>query len=221
MPRERAARKPSPPERSARAGARPTRRAANREGEILAAAVDIFYDRGYATTSVEDVASAVGILKGSLYYYIDSKDDLLFRIVDAVHQDVQQIVDEVAARTDEPPLDRLADYVRRQVEYNARNLKRIAVYYHDFERLSDERLADIRKRRRQHEQFVTGLLGEAQERGDLAADLDLRLAAKCVFATIIWMYTWYRPGGNVSGKALGDFCARFVLDGVRGGVERG
>jgi AcrR family transcriptional regulator len=182
----------------------------------LSAAVDIFYERGYATTSVEDVANAVGMLKGSLYYYIDSKDDLLFRIIDGVHEDVQAIVDEVAALTDEPPLDRLATYVRKQVEYNARNLKRIAVYYHDFARLDEKRLADIRKRRRSHEEFVVGLLGEAQKAGDVAPEFDLRLGARCAFATIIWMYTWYRPGGDVSGRALGEFCAQFVLNGVQG-----
>jgi AcrR family transcriptional regulator len=160
------------------------------------------------------VANAVGILKGSLYYYIDTKDDLLFWIVDGVNADLQAIVDEAAAQSDLPALARLETFIRRQVEYNARNLKRVAVYHHDFAQLQPERLAGVRKRRRAHEDFVVALLREAQAAGDVRADLDPRLAARGILATVTWMYTWYRPGGAVSGRALADFSAGFALRGV-------
>src|SRR4051812_48849038 len=71
-----------------------------REQEILDAAVDIFHANGYSATSVDDVAAAVGILKGSLYYYMDSKEDLLRRIVEEVHEDVEEIMTEALARTE-------------------------------------------------------------------------------------------------------------------------
>jgi AcrR family transcriptional regulator len=183
--------------------------------EVLDAAADMFHERGYANTSVEGVASAVGLLKGSLYYYIESKEDLLFRIVDEVNRDVQAMLDEAAAQADLPPLDRIARFTRRQVEYNARNVKRIAVYHHDWQRLGGDRLADIRRRRREHEQAIGALLVEAQERGDVAREVDTTLATQCVLATIVWPYTWYRPG-RLTPERLGEFCARFVLQGVSG-----
>ena len=45
-----------------------------------------FHEKGYEATSIQDIADAVGILKGSLYYYITSKEDLLFEILEDVHQ---------------------------------------------------------------------------------------------------------------------------------------
>jgi AcrR family transcriptional regulator len=191
--------------------------AAKREREILEAAMNLFHERGYANTSVEDVASAVGILKGSLYHYIDSKEDLLYRIVEQVHESVQAIMTSVEARSDLTPLARLDAYVQEQVVYNARNLRRISVYYQDRARLSPTRFAEIRRWRRTQERYVVSLIEEAAAAGEVPADIDTRLAANCVFAVVIWMYTWYRPGGSTSAKALAEFCARFVLEGLTAG----
>jgi TetR/AcrR family transcriptional regulator, cholesterol catabolism regulator len=190
--------------------------AAKREKEILEAAVDLFHQRGYANTSVEDVAGAVGILKGSLYHYIDSKEDLLYRIVEQVHESVQQIVDDVESASELTPLERIDRYVQAQILYNARNLRRISVYYQDRARLSPARLTEIRAWRRGQERFVVALVEDAAAAGQVPSDIDTRLAANCIFAVVIFMYTWYRPGGTTSAKALAQFCSSFVIDGITG-----
>lgn len=187
-----------------------------REQEIIDAAVDIFHANGYAATSVDDLAASVGILKGSLYYYMDSKEDLLRRIVEDVHEDVEEIIQAAVDRTDLAPLERLAEYIRAQVDYTARNIKRVRVYYHDYEQLSPERLAAVRKSRRSNEGMIVDVVREAKEAGEIPAATNERLATKNVFATIIWMYTWFKPGGAVSGREFGDFCAEFALNGLRG-----
>lgn len=189
-----------------------------REQEILDAAVDIFHAKGYSATSVDDVAASVGILKGSLYYYMDSKEDLLRRIVEEVHEDVEELIQASLARTELPPLQRLAEYVRAQVDYNVRNIKRVRVYYHDYEQLSPAVLASVRKSRRTNEHRIVDLVKEAKDADEVPASLNERLATKTAFATITWMYTWYKPGGGVSGKEFGDFCADFVVNGLRGPV---
>src|SRR4051794_38523212 len=88
-----------------------------RDEEVLSAAARVFHAQGYAGTSVQDVADELGILKGSLYHYISSKEELLFRLLDGTHTDVSRILDEVAA-ADLPPLERLREYVCRQVAYS-------------------------------------------------------------------------------------------------------
>src|SRR4051812_27611291 len=83
-----------------------------RDQEVLDAAAKVFHTRGYADASVQDIADELGILKGSLYHYIDSKEDLLFRLLDETHDDVQKNLDEVAALPDLTPLERLREYTR-------------------------------------------------------------------------------------------------------------
>src|ERR1700742_4125495 len=102
-------------------------RVRRRAAEVEEAATDLFHRQGYEATSVEDIAGALGILKGSLYYYISSKEDLLFEIVSEVHADVQRILDEQVGIDDVAPLERIARYVREQALYNVRNVPRISV----------------------------------------------------------------------------------------------
>ena len=56
---------------------RETPRRKKRRNEIYDVAIQVFNRKGYATASVQEIADEIGVLKGSLYYYIDSKEDLL------------------------------------------------------------------------------------------------------------------------------------------------
>jgi AcrR family transcriptional regulator len=187
-----------------------------RRQELNDAAVEIFHERGYAGTSVEDIADRLGILKGSLYYYISSKENLLFEIVSEVHADVQRIIEETLGHEEYPPLERLANYIRAQVEYNAKNVTRIAVYYQDIRQLSPDRLKEIRKRRRSQDRIIIALIEQAQADGDIDADIDAALIAHCVFGTIIWNYTWYNLRSSITPAALADFCVEYALRGITG-----
>ena len=197
--------------RSTKNGKPPTRR---REEEVFAAAVKLFNERGYAATSVENVADALGILKGSLYYYIGSKEDLLFRIVSEVHVDARRIVEEALARKDLDARQRLALYVRNQAEYNAKNVARVSVYYRDLDQLSPARLKEIRARRGEHFRALVALIEEAQADGLIATNVDPALAAHGVLSTIIWPFTWFRASGKVKPAELADFCVGYVLGGL-------
>src|SRR3954452_17731630 len=189
------------------------RSAKRRDDEVMAAAARVFAQRGYADASVQDVADELGILKGSLYHYIDAKEDLLFWLMEAVHADLQAIVDEVA-QSEGSALDRLGLYVRRHVLYTLDKLDRVSIYYHDAEALNDERLAAMSSLRRAHERFVNGLIRTAQAEGSADATADPRIFTQCVFATIVGTYRWYKPGGRISRQSIADNCARFVLSGV-------
>lgn len=213
----------SPPEKT-RTRSRPRPAAKRRDGaglkkrqrEIIDAAAEIFYRKGYSETSVQDVADAVGILKGSLYYYIDSKEDLLFQMLLEVHEDAKSVVTETAA-LDIPPLDRLRVYIQRHVEYNAHNLAKIAVYYHDFGLLTPERRKSIVGQRNYYEDFVKGLIEEAQERGEVDRTIAPALISNAVFGIANWLYTWYKPDGSATPEYLGKLYAEVIVEGVTGG----
>jgi TetR/AcrR family transcriptional regulator, cholesterol catabolism regulator len=182
---------------------RPTRAATpakapkKRDREVLDAAARVFYERGYSDASVQDVADELGILKGSLYHYIDTKEDLLFRLLQETHDEIYEILEEVAKLDGLNPLERLEIYIRKQVEYNIDNLLRVSVYYHDLERLTEER----RK--------ASGLADPG---------LDPKIAARCIFATIIWTYRWFRKGRDGREK-VASTCAAFALRGVVGNAN--
>jgi AcrR family transcriptional regulator len=186
-----------------------------RDREVLDAAAKVFFERGYSDASVQDVADELGILKGSLYHYIKTKEDLLFRLLEETHDQIYQVLVEVSGVEDLAPLARLELYVRRQVEYNMDNLRRVSVYYHDLERLSPERRKRIISRRREHERWVVDLIEQAQASGEANPAVDATILSRCVFATIIWTYRWYRKGRD-DRETVADVCSRFAIRGIVG-----
>jgi AcrR family transcriptional regulator len=206
-----AALKKAKPEDTSRARTRK-----KRDEEVLNAAAKVFSERGYSDASVQDVADELGILKGSLYHYIRTKEDLLFWLLEEVHRDVEEILDEIAEIEDLNPLERLDLYVRRQVMYNLENLERISIYYQDLDRLSEPRRKHILDRRAEHDRFITSLISDAQKQGLANPDLDARLLSNCLFATIIWTYRWYKPRGRASREAVAELCANFARAGIGG-----
>src|SRR6476660_6492476 len=82
-----------------------------REEEILSAAARIFREKGYHGTSVRDIAESVGLLKGSLYHYIRSKEELLARLFEGALEETVRELEEIAAR-EAPASERLRAMVR-------------------------------------------------------------------------------------------------------------
>lgn len=186
-----------------------TRRGAERARQILEISEKLFHEHGYAQTSMDDIAKATGLLKGSLYYYMDSKEDLLFQIVQDVHEISQSQLDAARARIDLAPLDRLLAFVEAQAEYLARNVTHVAVYHHEWYRLEGDRLALVRKRRHEYDDQLRALLEEAMATPDVDDRPDKLLVANSILALICWPYTWYRPS-IASPRDFARFCAEFV-----------
>ena len=170
--------------------------------------------RGYAAASVQEVADELGMLKGSIYYYIKGKEDLLFRVLSAVHDDVDLLREEVDALVDLDPLQRLCEYARRQLAHNLRDLVRISIYYDDIDQLSEPRRKEILRRRKAHEDFVIDLVLEGQRQGLIDKTREARLLAYNVFAVIIWPYRWYKPRGRIKPEDVVEGCVTFIRGGL-------
>ena len=169
---------------------------------------------GFASASVQDLADALGLLKGSVYYYIDSKEDLLYRLMEEIHDGIDELLREVQEDTELTAAEALKLYVKKTIAFSARNLKKITIYYHEIDQLSPAHRREILRRRQDHEDYVTELIRQQQEHGDVAADLDASLLSKFVFGSIVWMYRWYKPGRGLSVEQIADTCARFVHGGI-------
>jgi AcrR family transcriptional regulator len=183
--------------------------------EVVDAAARVFARKGYTSATVQDVADELGILKGSLYYYIDRKEELLFLLLMELHDEVDALLDEVV-QLELAPLERLRCYVERQLAWNLCNLARVAVYYNDFEMLSREHRAEVVRRRRAHEDFIADTIREGQADGVAASSVDPDLLANLVFAPLIWPYRWCRRDGSIAIDAIASGCADFILGGMIG-----
>ncbi len=188
---------------------------------IFKAAERIFHDKGYDATSIQDVADAVGILKGSLYYYIDSKEDLLFGVIEDLHRESLQRIKEWETLEGDA-LVKLRAFIHAHVATNARSVMAMGVFFRDFRSLSPERQALIVAERDFYDHFVRKLIRQGKREGVIAADVDPKLTSMAILGMMNWLSQWYRAEGPATPERIAREMANLALGGLASaGVARG
>ena len=194
---------------------------------ILDAAARTFLDKGYAGTTLNDIAVASLLRAGSIYYHFDSKESLLEEVLDVGIVRVAAAVERAVGAL--PPDASPTERIRTGIEAHLRSL----LYHGDYTsasfRIFGQAPRDVRSRvlsrRRAYADYWRRLLREARAVGEIAAERDLGLARMFLFGALNWSVEWYDPEKG----ALDDFvreAAETFLHGVlvpgsSGSADRG
>jgi AcrR family transcriptional regulator len=184
-----------------------------RQRQIVDAAAEIFCRQGYEQTSTQEIAEAVGMLKGSLYHYIASKEDILHAIVLDVHRGTALSIDRVRS-LEGTPLMRIRAFVVAHIVHNVARLVKMAVFFQDFRSLGEVRRREIVAERDTYDRFFRDLILEGQEAGLICPDVNADVVGFGILGLSNWIYQWYDPAGRVSPEQLADAYADFVLEGL-------
>lgn len=155
----------------------------------------MFWEKGYSAASIQDVADKVGVLKGSLYHYIDSKEALLMRVLDEAHADSSALIAEVAA-LDAPPLERLRVYFERHVKWYLDNVEHASVFFREWRFLTGENYETVKRRRDGYEKFIRGLIDDAQKAGDVDSAVSSKYLLLYILGAVNAVPDWYRRSGR-------------------------
>lgn len=173
----------------------------NRDDEVLEAAISVFSEHGYSAASLQDVADAVGLLKGSLYHYISSKESLLFRIFNDAHTQALALMAEVDA-LGLPPDRKLKTYVERLTLWYLGHRDRASLYFTEWRYLTGDYAKSVRAQRREFELYVRTILTEAQEAGLTREDLDPRVTSYYILSAVNSVPIWYQAREPLSPEEL-------------------
>lgn len=182
--------------------------------ELLDASVKVFHDKGYSAATVQDIADALGILKGSLYHYVSSKEDVLAQVLEAAHLHSTRLTERVAAM-DTAPLQKLHEHFRLHVLWYLEQPEHVTVFFRDWRFLSGDRLTVVTERRRGYDRFLRELLHGCQVAGDLSPDVDLKYMSFFLLGALNAAPSWYRRDGADSPETVAasfaDLCVSAVL----------
>jgi AcrR family transcriptional regulator len=180
---------------------------------ILDVAVRLFGQQGYTGTSMRDIAKSVGVLPGSLYAHIDSKETLLVEIVNA---GITSFLDAVEPSVSSPDSAdaRLRAAIRAHVEVVAQNPERSLVVFHQWRFLGEPNLAAAIDKRRRYEQAFMTIVGDGVRAGIFATSLNIRIAVLTILGALNWTPEWYSPDGPATPSQLGDRIADTLLQGL-------
>src|SRR3954453_5147951 len=168
-------------------------------------ASDLFRERGYAATSVRDIARALDIQGPSLYAHVASKEDVLWAIVDRVACRFEEAA-RVASDVDAAPPDRFAGLVRGHVGVVVSDVGQASVFVHEWPHLSGPRRQAVFLRRDAYEALFRDVIRDGIADGSFVMT-DPSLAATFVLTALNGITGWYRPDGHVGPTQLGDVYA--------------
>jgi len=180
---------------------------------ILAAATRLFGERGYASTSMRDIGEAVGLLAGSLYSHISSKEAVLLQIVetglDRYLAALLPIVD-----SDRPADERLRAAVKAHVELVTNHVEESLVALHQWKFLSGESRQRIEAKRHAGSDAFSRLLADGIESGVFKPVANPQITISGILGTLNWVPEWYSPKGPATPEEIGDHLADLLLGGL-------
>ena len=188
----------------------------NRSQDVLEAAVRVFHKKGYASASIQDIADEVGVLKGSLYHYIDSKEDLLARLFEDSAGHFLAMLDE-ASNLDAPPVERLRRFAYTCSYWYLQNIERVTIYANEWKHLTGKRLKTVVGIREDYEGRLASLIGEVKEAGEARPDLDVNFATYFIFGALNGLPEWYRRRGPDPAERIAESYAGLIVATVVGG----
>jgi AcrR family transcriptional regulator len=193
---------------------KPTRSLKNATVErLLDTAVALFSRQGYVPTSTREVAALLGIQKASLYYHIESKEDLLYLICKASLEQIRRDV-ETAIHEVHDPLERTRVLICAHIESMLRDQNKHSTTLAEMRALSPERLAQVLALRDAYEDLVRSVLQDAQMAGVVRGDIEVKYLCLALLGLMNRVLVWYRRGGPLSPGQLGQVLATIFLTGA-------
>lgn len=188
-----------------------------RRQQIDDVASALFRERGYAATSVREIARGVDLQGASLYAHVASKEALLWSIVWRVAERFRQAAEEALASPG-PSGARLAALIRAHVEIVAGEREDAAVFLQDWRFLDQPHRAQIAARREAYEAALRGLLVEGARDGSLRAlegPADAAVTGRAILAALNGIPAWYHPDGPLDILAVADAYLTIFMRGLQ------
>lgn len=189
-----------------------TQKSLDRAQEIYLTAAQIFFTKGYSATSLNDIALSLNITKAGLYYYVESKQELLYRIIKLGLDDVK---DEVLdpAREIADAEERLRFIILNHARLSAGGNHAVIIISHEVEALTFDQKQEVLQRRREYFEFIRNTLVELKEQGKLQ-NIDLTTATFTILGMIIWLARWFSANGKMSVENVCEDVCEMALRGI-------
>jgi len=181
--------------------------------ELLNAAVDLFFEKGYASTTIREIGRKAGISNSLIYHYFKDKEAMLFEIVRLSIEDINSTLKDVD-RKGLPPLECLREMVMAQTAIiSSKRQKESKILFSEYQWITGRKRSIIKKSQRSVYELYLRKFKELRKNG-LTNDIDPTVLTFSVFGVIFWFFRWYKEGGRLNKVEVADNLCRFIFQGI-------
>lgn len=184
---------------------------------VLSVTSELFRTKGYKATSMRDIAAAVGMKSGSLYYYYDSKEALLAAILnDNIDATISNLQEAVAALPANATVhEKFNAAVKSAIMGVASSGDMAIASVKTLSYLQEPEYSEQLRHRQAYKKFWRDLIKEGKESGEIDSSLHDAFICMAIIGSITFITEWYEPK-RASLETVGDIFSQFFFNGLRG-----
>ena len=181
--------------------------------DIIEASVKLFNEKSYSATSVQDIAKSLGVTKAALYYYVSSKEQILYEIFDQTMTTAEARLN-MLMEQEMSIEERIRKIVFNHIMAVFDEAPNIKVFFTEKAYLSSENDILINARRRRYEEIIADVFRRGVAENILKKDLEILPTVYALIGMCNWLYHWYDPAGRLKPGQLADHYANILLQGI-------
>ncbi len=185
-----------------------------RKEQVIRKAAELFREKGYAASSMRDLAQKLGIEAASLYSHIKSKEEILQSLCFDMATEFRKSLDEVE-RQKGPASEKLRRGIVGHIQVMAKDLTASAVFMNEHRHMSQPFLREFLLLRINYINRFKDIIEEGINSGEFKDSIDKKLAVMTLFSSLNWMPQWYDPHSNIVPIDLGQKLADMLVNGMK------
>jgi AcrR family transcriptional regulator len=189
------------------------RRKASKKEFILKKAANMFMEKGFAATSMRDLAETVGIEAASLYNHIRSKNEMLEAICFDVANRFNAHMDEMEAGT-QKSISKVELLLRFHIQQMIDHFEEVVVCDREWKHLDDPYLSNFHNQRRTYRKRFAAIIEDGIKKGEIKK-IDAPTAVLIMLHAVSGIESWHRSKAKINGQELEDNMVMIMTDGLR------
>ena len=186
----------------------------SRKEQVIRSAAELFREKGYAASSMRDLAQKLGIEAASLYSHIKSKEEILRQLCFDMAAEFRKSLQEVE-KLNVSSSEKLKLGIIGHIQVMAKDLTASAVFMNEHRHLSQPYLRDFLLLRINYINRFKAIIEEGARQGEFKDDIDKKLAVMTLFSSLNWMPMWYDPSSTIDPQNLGHQLADMLVNGLK------
>jgi AcrR family transcriptional regulator len=181
--------------------------------EIVTKATELFAQRGFGATSLDDIAEALGVTQGALYYHIKNKEEIL-RVIYLTVLSVSEEPLRRITESDVPPSQKLRRAIEHHVAVAADRSPAMTVFYRERHHLTGPFAKEITLRQKAYEGYFERIIQDGQANGAFSSRVDPKIGTFGLLGMCNWLSQWYKSGGQYTPQQIAEMFAYMVEHGL-------
>jgi TetR/AcrR family transcriptional regulator, cholesterol catabolism regulator len=186
----------------------------SRKEQVIRSAAELFREKGYAASSMRDLAQKLGIEAASLYSHIKSKEEILQQLCFDMATEFRKSLAEVEKKN-VSATEKLRLGIIGHIQVMAKDLTASAVFMNEHRHLSQPYLRDFLLLRINYINRFKAIIEEGARLGEFKDSIDKKLAVMTLFSSLNWMPMWYDPSSKIDSSELGQQLADMLVNGLK------